>query len=57
MIRRLLFLLALIGFASPALAQQRVNAIQPELVAEGPALPGGEVELAIVMRTRPGWHG
>ena len=33
------------------------NAIQPELVAEGPAPAGGEVELAILMRTRPGWHG
>jgi DsbC/DsbD-like thiol-disulfide interchange protein/cytochrome c biogenesis protein CcdA len=27
------------------------------LVAEGPAPPGGEVELAIHMRTNPGWHG
>ncbi|HXG80475.1 MAG TPA: thioredoxin family protein, partial [Sphingomicrobium sp.] len=25
--------------------------------AEGPAIPGGEVELAIVMHTEPGWHG
>src|SRR5205085_6342780 len=25
--------------------------------AEGPAPPGGEVELAVHMRTRPGWHG
>ena len=54
MIRRLLILLALL---TPALAEARVNAIQPELVAEGPAVPGGEVELAIVMHTRPGWHG
>jgi DsbC/DsbD-like thiol-disulfide interchange protein/cytochrome c biogenesis protein CcdA len=44
--------------AAPAAAQQpRVNAIQPELVAEGPVRPGGEVELAIVMHTREGWHG
>ncbi|MDQ3470835.1 MAG: thioredoxin family protein [Pseudomonadota bacterium] len=57
MLRRLLFLLALIGFAWPAAAQPRVNAIQPELVAEGPARPGGEVELTIVMHTRDGWHG
>ncbi|MBA2636168.1 MAG: thiol:disulfide interchange protein, partial [Sphingomonas sp.] len=56
MLQRLLFLLALIGFASPAAAQS-VNAIQPELVAEGPAMPGGEVDLAIVMHTRDGWHG
>jgi len=54
MFRILLFLLALL---TPALAAARTNAIQPELVAEGPAAPGGEVELAIVMHTRPGWHG
>ena len=43
----------------PPLAQlaPRENAIQPELVAEGPAVPGGEVELAILMHTKPGWHG
>ena len=40
---------------APALAQAR--GIEPELVAEGPAPPGGEVELAIHMRTNPGWHG
>jgi DsbC/DsbD-like thiol-disulfide interchange protein/cytochrome c biogenesis protein CcdA len=57
MLRWLLILFALI--AAPAAAQlaQRANAIQPELVAEGPAVPGGEVELAIVMHTKPGWHG
>src|SRR5213075_1126095 len=43
--------------AAPAAAQERINAIQPELVAEGPARPNGEVELAIVMHTRKGWHG
>ena len=57
MLRRLLFLFALIACAWPAAAQPRVNAIQPVLVAEGPARPGGEVDLAIVMHTRPGWHG
>ena len=43
----------------PAFAQlaPRENAIRPELVAEGPVAPGGEVELAILMRTKPGWHG
>ncbi|MGH6706129.1 MAG: protein-disulfide reductase DsbD domain-containing protein, partial [Sphingomicrobium sp.] len=58
MLRRLVLLFALI-FAWPALAQPgpRQNAIQPELIAEGPALPGSEVELAILMRTKPGWHG
>ena len=53
MLRRLLILLALL--AVPALAQAR--GIDPELVAEGPAPAGGEVELAIHMRTHPGWHG
>jgi DsbC/DsbD-like thiol-disulfide interchange protein/cytochrome c biogenesis protein CcdA len=55
MLRHLLILFALL--LVPALGQARVNAIQPELVAEGPAVPGGEVELAIHMRTKPGWHG
>ncbi|MDQ3144535.1 MAG: thiol:disulfide interchange protein, partial [Pseudomonadota bacterium] len=57
MLRLLLLILALI--AAPAAAQllQRPNAIVPELVAEGPVLPGGEVELAIAMHTAPGWHG
>src|SRR5688572_29127413 len=57
MLRRLLTLLVLLIAAAPALAQPRQNAIRPELVAEGPAVPGGEVELAIVMHTKPGWHG
>ncbi len=51
--RRLLLLLLLI--LSPALTHAR--GIEPELVAEGPAPPGGEVQLAIRMHTRPGWHG
>jgi DsbC/DsbD-like thiol-disulfide interchange protein/cytochrome c biogenesis protein CcdA len=57
MLRWFLFLLALV--AAPAAAQPapRENAIRPELVAEGPAMPGGEVEFAILMHTRPGWHG
>ena len=56
---RLLILFALL-FATPALAQippPRLNAIQPELVAETRAVPGQPLDLAIVMRTRPGWHG
>ncbi len=53
MLRRFLILIALL--LAPALAQAR--GIEPELVAEGPAPPGGEVELAIHMRTNPGWHG
>jgi len=53
MLRRLILFLALLPV--PALAQAR--GIEPELLAEGPAAPGGEVELAIHMRPAPGWHG
>jgi len=53
MLRRFLTLLALL--LVPAIANAR--GIDPELVAEGPAQPGGEVDLAIHMRTNPGWHG
>jgi DsbC/DsbD-like thiol-disulfide interchange protein/cytochrome c biogenesis protein CcdA len=53
MLRRLIILLALL--VVPALAHAR--GIEPELVAEGPAPPGGEVELAIHMRPAAGWHG
>ena len=56
MLRWLFFLVAILS--APAAAQlPRQNAIRPELVAEGPAVPGGEVELAILMHTDPGWHG
>ncbi|WP_309661046.1 protein-disulfide reductase DsbD domain-containing protein [Sphingomonas sp.] len=51
--RRLLLLFALLLL--PTLAEAR--GIEPQLIAEGPALPGGEVDLAIHMRTNPGWHG
>ena len=53
MFKRLLILLALLAY--PALANAR--GITPELVAEGAAPPGGDVELAIHMRPAPGWHG
>jgi DsbC/DsbD-like thiol-disulfide interchange protein/cytochrome c biogenesis protein CcdA len=53
MLRRLLILLALLLI--PSLGHAR--GIEPQLVAEGAAPPGGEVELAIHMRTNPGWHG
>jgi DsbC/DsbD-like thiol-disulfide interchange protein/cytochrome c biogenesis protein CcdA len=53
MFRRLLILLALLFF--PVAAQAR--GIEPQLVAEGPAPAGGEVDLAIHMRPAPGWHG
>ena len=51
------FLILLLFLVAPAAAQERINAIQPELVAEGPVKPGGEVELAILMHTQKGWHG
>ena len=53
MIRRLLIFFALL--LAPALAQAR--GIEPQLLAEGPAQPGGEIDLALHMRTNPGWHG
>jgi DsbC/DsbD-like thiol-disulfide interchange protein/cytochrome c biogenesis protein CcdA len=52
---RQLLLLFLALLVAPAAAGAR--GIEPELVAEGPAPPGGEVELAIRMHTAPGWHG
>ena len=53
MLRRFLILFALLMV--PAVAGAR--GIEPQLVAEGPAPPGGEVELAIHMRPAAGWHG
>jgi DsbC/DsbD-like thiol-disulfide interchange protein/cytochrome c biogenesis protein CcdA len=52
MLRFIVFFLLILY---PVLAEAR--GIEPQLVAEGPAPPGGEVELAIHMRTNPGWHG
>src|SRR5437868_2112960 len=51
--RRLLLLLLFILW--PASIEAR--GIEPQLVAEGPAPAGGEVELAIHMRPAAGWHG
>jgi DsbC/DsbD-like thiol-disulfide interchange protein/cytochrome c biogenesis protein CcdA len=53
MLKRLFILLILL--LAPALAN--AQGIVPQLVAEGPAPPGGVVELAIHMRPAPGWHG
>lgn len=53
MLRRLLFLFVLLSL--PGFVQAR--GIEPELVAEGAAPPGGQVDLAIHMRPAPGWHG
>ena len=50
----------LLILSAPAFAQSsppHVNAIQPELTAEGPAIAGKPVELALAMHTRKGWHG
>jgi DsbC/DsbD-like thiol-disulfide interchange protein/cytochrome c biogenesis protein CcdA len=53
-----LFLIILALFAAPAAAQaQRENAIRPELVLRTAAVPGQPADLAILMRTTPGWHG
>jgi DsbC/DsbD-like thiol-disulfide interchange protein len=54
MFRHLLILFALL-LVWPAMATGR--GIEPQLVAEGPAPAGGEVELAIQMIPAPGWHG
>lgn len=51
--RRLLLLLMLLILPVGVHAR----GIEPALVAEGPAPPGSEVELAIRMRPAPGWHG
>ncbi len=51
--RRLFLALSLLLL--PAIADAR--GIEPQLVAEGPAPAGGEVELAIRMVPKPGWHG
>ncbi len=53
MLRRLLIFLCLMLASTFAEAR----GITPELVAEGAAPAGGEVELAIHMRPAPGWHG
>ena len=49
----MLFLLLMVAPITAAGAR----GIEPELVAEGPAPASGDVELAIHMRTNPGWHG
>lgn len=56
---RLLVALLLLFLALPASAQLGTGQahIRPELIAEGPAQPGGEVELALLMTPDEGWHG
>ncbi|HET7708561.1 MAG TPA: protein-disulfide reductase DsbD domain-containing protein [Sphingomicrobium sp.] len=56
MFRLIVILLALITAPASVDAQRR-NAIEPILVAETASPPGRDIELAILMRTSPGWHG
>lgn len=56
-----LFLPLALALAAPSQAQPAVpakaNHIAAELVAAGPAVPGEPLELALVFRAEPGWHG
>ncbi len=59
-LKALLTLCALL-VALPAAAQLPVpakdNHIAAELIASGPAVPGEPLELALLFRPEPGWHG
>ncbi|MEO7634879.1 MAG: protein-disulfide reductase DsbD domain-containing protein, partial [Sphingomicrobium sp.] len=46
-----------VPLAAQSLPPRGQTAIVPELVVENRAVPGGEADLAILMRTTPGWHG
>ena len=56
-------LLVMLGFvllgpdARAQSPQPTQNNIATQLVAEGPAVPGETLTLAIVMKPKPGWHG
>jgi thiol:disulfide interchange protein/DsbC/DsbD-like thiol-disulfide interchange protein len=50
----LLLAMLAITLAQPA---QAANHMTVELVAEGPAKPGGTIELALAMTPEQGWHG
>lgn len=56
-----LFVLLAVAFAVPSQAQLPVpakgNNIAAELVAAGPVVPGEPLELALLFRPKPGWHG
>ena len=58
---KLLALCALLGAAlagaAPAAAQGMTLHIKPQLLAEMPARPGGQVTLAVLMQPEAGWHG
>ena len=53
----LLTLLLTAPLAAQTLPPRGQTAIVPQLLVDGHALPGGEVDLAIAMHTTPGWHG
>ncbi len=42
---------------APAFPPARANHIAAELIAEGPAVPGETLTLALLFRPEPGWHG
>ena len=52
----LLFAALAVSFSSNAAIAQ-TNNISAELVAEGAAVHGGQVMLAIHFTPKPGWHG
>jgi DsbC/DsbD-like thiol-disulfide interchange protein/cytochrome c biogenesis protein CcdA len=56
-----LFVLLALALAAPSQAQLAVpaknNNIAAELVAAGPVVPGQPLELALLFRPKPGWHG
>jgi len=60
LVKALLMVLAM-AFALPAAAQlpvpARGNHMAAELVAEGPAVPGRPLQLALLFRPEEGWHG
>ena len=57
MLRFFLLLLALAATPAAArLPQLGPPNITPQLVVDGPVRPGSEVDLAILMTSKPGWH-
>jgi len=54
---RTLLAIAALCWLSLAPASAAPPHISPELVVEGPARPGGQVTLAVLMRPEKGWHG
>ena len=52
------FLAAIVlAWLAPGSALAGPANIKAELLVEGPAAPGGQVTLAVLMRPDPGWHG